>query len=49
MNRKVGSRGGRRAVPTEGETGVHDPYSLPEEPLIVNSNVVTVYHFVIRG
>jgi hypothetical protein len=31
MNWKVESRGGRRTVPTRGETDVHRPYSLPEE------------------
>jgi len=31
MNWKIGSRGGRRAVPTEGETDFHRPYRLPEE------------------
>ena len=29
MNWKIGSRGGRRAVPTEGETAFHSPNKLP--------------------
>jgi hypothetical protein len=49
MNWKIRSRGGRQAVPTEGETDVHRPYSLPRGPIIVNSTVVTVYHFAIRA
>jgi hypothetical protein len=37
MNRKVGSRGGRRAVPTEGETDVHNTTAYQKARLVVKT------------
>ena len=49
MNWKIGSRGGRGAVPTRDETNGHRPYMLLYVPIIVKIKVVNMYHFAIRG
>ncbi len=49
MNWKVGSRGGRRAVPTRAETDVHRAYRLARGPIIVNSQLVNLHLQAIRA